>query len=320
MARFLRLRTNAPARSSARPDRLRAGEVERAGARLLTWGFRGCVALTLVVVCGTLAVLLAGSLPFFAAAPWGELFSQSLWTPFHEDPRLSFRLPLFATLQICAGAAALAAPLAVPTAVFLEYYASGPIRSALDRLTGALASVPTIVLAFLAVGFVAPSLRKIWPGMDIFSGLAACATLAVMILPTIISVSRRSLRTVPDAVARDAVALGSTKGRVILKIALPTAWRGILGSVLLGMARVAGETMIVTLAAGQQARWSLSPLEGLQPLAGYILRVTTANAPTVARPDIHALFAAAALLAGLAAALGLAGRGLLRAQLRAPSG
>jgi len=109
--------------------------------------------------------------------------------------------------------------------------------------------------------------------------LAGGLILAIMILPTIASLSEDVLRAVPRSLREAAYALGSTKFDVTVRVVVPSALSGIVAAVLLGISRAVGETMAVTLAAGATPRLTLNPLESIQTMTAYIVQVSLGDTP-----------------------------------------
>ncbi len=263
-------------------------------------------AATAVVVLGVLAV---GAGRFFSeVAPWRFLAGPE-WAPFAEDPRFG-ALPLaVATGQITAGAIGVAAPLGLLSAVYMQHYAGPRAGRAASAAVAALAAVPTVVFGYVALNAVTPALRAVLPGIEAFNGASATIVVGLMITPTVAFLARESLAAVPPSLLEAGTALGASRGQVVVRIIAPAAIRGLAASLLLAMARAAGETMIVTMAAGSRADLAWSPLEGARTLTAFLAQANLGDTSS-GGPDAQAALAVAALLFAVTCAVHAAGRTL----------
>lgn len=263
--------------------------------------FLGCAILSAATAAAVVTVLLLETVLFF---------TEVAWTPISDEPRFGVLPLLAATAQITVGAAVFAVPAGLITAVFLQHYAGARTARVLTAATALLASVPTVVYGYFALNFVTPALRNIWPGTEAFNGASACLVVGLMILPTIVVLSRDALASVPESLLEAGLALGATKGRMVTRVLVPAASRGVVAAVFLAMARAAGETMIVTLAAGNQGRLTWNPLEGLRTLTAFIAQSSMGD-PASGSIEYRSLFAAGAILCVVTYAMHTASRALL---------
>jgi phosphate transport system permease protein len=167
-----------------------------------------------------------------------------------------------------------------------------------ELVAGTIAGVPTVVYAFFALTFITDDFLRPVLGTErvpIFNSLSASLVMAVMILPTIASVSEDAMANVPRELREAAYGLGSTRLEVATKVVFPAALSGIIAAILLAIARVIGETMIVAVAAGSTPNLTLMPLESIQTMTGFMLQVALGD---VARGDIQytSLFAVGSAL------------------------
>jgi phosphate transport system permease protein len=233
---------------------------------------RGLVAVGGAAACFVGFVLFAVALtvfdlalPSIRALGFGFLGS-SRWDPAHgELGALPF---LFGTVVTSVVALLLAVPVAVGVAVFLTDLGPPALRRPVAALVELLAAVPGVVYGLWASIVLAPLLRTtIEPALEstlgflpLFRGpkigvgmLCASLVLAVMILPTIASISREVLRAVPTELREGGLALGATRWDVVRRIVLPHAKSGIFGAILLGFGRAVGETLAVAMVIGSRA-------------------------------------------------------------------
>ncbi len=272
--------------------------------------FLACTLLTAGTAATLLGVMAVGTGQFFAeVSPW-RFLTGSTWAPFAEDPRFGVAPLLAATGQITAGAVAVAAPLGTLSAVYVQYYAAPRPQRAATAALALLASVPTVVFAYVAVSAVAPVLSAALPGAGALGGAAATIVVGLAITPTVAFLAREALAAVPRALLEAGTALGASRGQVVARVAAPAAARGLVAALLLAAARAAGETMIVAMAAGSHAELAWSPLEGARTLTAFLAQAGLGDA----RPgslDAQAVLAVATLLFAVTCAVHAVGRALL---------
>jgi phosphate transport system permease protein len=152
-----------------------------------------------------------------------------------------------------------------------------------------------VVYGYFALLFVTPLLQKIVPALATFNALSAGLVMGIMLLPMISSLSEDALYAVPQNLREAAYALGSSKYQVCLYVVIPAAFSGITAACILAISRAIGETMIVAIAAGQQAVLSLNPLTPIQTMTAYIVQVSLGDTPT-GTLEYHTIFAVAMAL------------------------
>ena len=188
-------------------------------------------------------------------------------------------LPLVTgTLVIAGGTLLIAAPLGIASAVYLSEFAGGRMRAIAKPVIEVLAGIPSIVYGFFALMVISPFLRENL-GADYFNALAAIIVMAVMTLPIIVSISDDAMRAVPQHLRAASYALGATRWETSTRVVMPAASSGIMASLLLGLGRALGETMVVLLAAGNVATLTLNPLREMQTMTAYIAQVATGDVP-----------------------------------------
>src|SRR5690606_25243086 len=137
----------------------------------------------------------------------------------------------------------------------------GRVRDGGGTLRDAFAAVHAALAPAYALTVVTPFLKNIFPELSTFNALSAGLVMGIMIIPLISSLSEDALHAVPNSLREAAFGLGSTRFQTSFKVLMPAASSGILVSVILAISRAIGETMIVTIAAGQQPNLTLNPLE-----------------------------------------------------------
>jgi len=181
-------------------------------------------------------------------------FVGSEWGPTLAHPRYGF-LPLLASTLLITGIALLiASPIAIGAALYVSEIAPARLREWLKPVIELLASVPTVVLGYFGLMILAPGLVSVLPeaaGMQ--SGralLTAALMMAVLLIPTIMTVAEDALRNVPQTLRDGGVALGLTNEETLKRVLMPAAKAGVWAAILLGFARAIGETMIVWILSG----------------------------------------------------------------------
>jgi phosphate transport system permease protein len=267
------------------PPELRiARRKARTGERLIINALFLCAVLSVAVTVGIIAVLLFDTVEFFRQSSLAKFLTGTAWAP-GQGAGVGGRygvLPLLnGTLMIGLGSLVVGLPLGVLTAIYLSEYAGNRVRGVLKPTLEILAGIPTVVVGFFALQFVTPSLlRPIFGEERVFIFNAASGSIAVglMILPIIASISEDAMRAVPSSLREAAFGLGSTKRQVSLRVVVPAALSGIAASVILGLSRAVGETMAVTIAAGNSPKLTLNFFESIQTLTASIAQTVRGEA------------------------------------------
>lgn len=241
-----------------------------------------CATVSLLTTAAIVLALFGETVSFFRDVSFTEFFFGTEWQAL-IPPNEKFGIwPLVAgTANVVLWSMVFALPLGLAAAVYLSEYAHPRTRKVLKPILEALAGVPTVVYAFFALTFVTEDVLRPVLGDDrvpFFNSLSASLMLAVMILPTIASVSEDAMANVPRELREGAYGLGATRLEVAFRVVLPAALSGIIAAVLLGIARVVGETMIVAVAAGSTPNLTLDPLATIQTMTGYMLQVGLGDA------------------------------------------
>jgi len=254
-----------------------------------------CAALSVLTTAGILYVLFGESWNFFReVSPW-EFLTGTKWAPLFQ-PRHFGVLPLVAgTMMIVVISGALALPMGLAIGIYLSEYASPFQRKTVKPFLEILAGIPTIVYGYFALTFVTPLLQKALPDLQIFNGLSAGIVVGVMILPMVASLTEDALRAVPTSLRQGGYALGATSWQVSLSIVVPAALSGISSAFILALSRAFGETMAVTIAAGQTPRLTLDPQQSVQTMTAFIVQISKGDTP-YGTIEYYTLFAVALVL------------------------
>jgi phosphate transport system permease protein len=243
------------------------------------WLLFACAALSTLVTAGIVLVLLRETLTFFAQVSPIEYLTGTEWTPQFREQNFGVLPLLTGSLLIAAGAAIVAVPTGLLTAIYLSEYARERTRAVLKPTLEILAGIPTVVYGYFALTFVTPIIRAVWPGTDIFNAASASIVMGIMIIPMVSSLSEDAMSAVPRSLREAAYALGATKVEVATRTVVPAALSGIIASFILAVSRAIGETMIVTIAAGAQPALTLNPFRSVQTMTAYIAQTAQGEAP-----------------------------------------
>lgn len=298
---------------------MRSGEANTGDRafRLLTASVAALVVVTLLAIAVTVGKDAWPSLQRFGL----QFVTEQRWDPVHE---IFGALPfVYGTLVSSLVALIIAVPLALGAAITLAELAPRAVRETLGFLIELLAAVPSVVYGLWGIFVLAPWLRDVGQPtlgamlgfLPIFSGaqrgfgmLAGGLILAVMILPTIASVSREVLLAVPDTLREGALALGATRWETIRRVVMPYARSGIVGAIILGLGRALGETMAVTMVIGNRPEIAASLFA-----PAYTMASVLANEFSEATGKLHvsALTAVAFLLLAITLLLNVIARVLV---------
>ena len=241
------MENNAPAAAvQAKPS---TSQFKENAMRIL---FIVCACVSILAVALICVFLFANGLPtIFEIGPLNFLLGTE-WRPSNDIYGI---FPMIVgSIYVTAGALIVGVPVGLLTAMYLSFFASERIKKILLPAIQLLAGIPSVVYGFFGVMVLVPWVAALadpfdGSGMSMFT---ASLVLGIMILPTIITVSKTSLDAVPGSYYEGSLALGATHERSVFTIMLPAAKSGVLSAVILGVGRAIGETMAVIMVAGNQ--------------------------------------------------------------------
>ena len=224
-----------------------------------------------VLLLGLIVVFLfREGVPLFQHVSVSKFIFGQAWYPTYDPPEYGIWPLIIGSLVVTFFACLIAVPLGVLSAVYISEIAPMSIKEALKAIIELLAGLPSVVLGFFGMVIVAPWLQETF---DLPTGLNivnASVMLAIMAIPTISSISEDALYAVPREFKEASYALGATKYETIIKVIIPSALSGISTAVILGMARVMGETMVVLMVAGGAAAIPESIFDPVRPMPASI--------------------------------------------------
>jgi len=239
-----------------------------------------CAFVSIFTTVAIIATLLGETVGFFQEVSIIDFLTDTKWTPLFKPQHFGILPPLAGTLLVAIGAAVIALPVGLITAIFLSEYAPSCLRSIVKPVLEVLAGIPTVVLGFFALTFLSPSIvQALFPQARIFNAASASIAVAIMIIPLVSSLSEDAMSAVPRSLREGAYALGATQFEVARRVVVPAALSGIMASFILAVSRAIGETMIVALAAGATPNLTWNPLDSVQTMTAYIVQVSMGDTP-----------------------------------------
>jgi phosphate transport system permease protein len=232
--------------------------------------------ISISITLGIVYILSVEAVKFFSdgGISLKAFFTGTEWQPVIKQFGI---LPLAtSTLLTSTIAMAVAAPLGIFAAIYMSEYAGAVFKSRIKPVLEILAGIPTIVYGYFALTFITPVLKHIFGPdvVDVYNTGSAGLAMGILIFPMIASMSEDALSAVPSGLRQAAYGLGATKLEVSTGIILPSAMSGIMASLIMGLSRAVGETMIVALAAGAGSNLTLNPLKSAETMTGYIARIS----------------------------------------------
>ena len=219
-----------------------------------------CAVAAIFAVCAITLYLFAKGLPALDRVGVGELLFGTVWKPTAAEPSFGIAYIILSSIVGTAASVLLGVPIGLLTAVFLTEVSGKTLAKAVQPAVELLAAIPSVIYGLLGMMLLNPLLYKLEKAL--FAGssthrytggadlLAAVIVLAIMILPTVISVSASAIRAVPGSLRAASLALGASKMQTIRRVTVPAAKSGILTGVVLGIGRALGEAMAINMVAG----------------------------------------------------------------------
>lgn len=219
-----------------------------------------CAVVAIFAVCAITLYLFAKGLPALHKVGVGDLLFGTVWKPTAAEPSFGIAYIILSSIVGTAASVLLGVPVGLLTAVFLTEVSGKTLAKVVQPAVELLAAIPSVIYGLLGMMLLNPLLYKLEKA--VFAGssthrytggadlLAAVIVLAIMILPTVISVSASAIRAVPGSLRAASLALGASKMQTIRRVTVPAAKSGILTGVVLGIGRALGEAMAINMVAG----------------------------------------------------------------------
>ena len=227
--------------------------------------------LAILILGGIFALLFFKAYPAFQELGFIEFFGGAVWNPTsYSKVQYGILSLINSSLMVTLGALLIAIPLGVACAAFLSHIASPRMREILKPAIEVLAAIPSVVVGFLGIVLVNPMISRVFGVSHGLTALNGSILLAIMSLPTIISLSEDALRAVPRSYKEASLALGASRWQTLVRVSVPAALSGIIASIMLGMGRAIGETMTVLMATGNAPALTFNFLEAIQTMTATI--------------------------------------------------
>ena len=250
----------------------------REGTMKVVFLLTACISiLAVALIC---IFLFANGIPTMHKIGLGKFLFGMVWAP-NQDLYGIFPM-IIASILVTGGAILIGVPLGLLCALYLARFCPKRLYSVLKPAVDLLAGIPSVVYGFFGMIVLVPAVQamvktpffktvlhvKSGKGMSLFT---AAVLLGIMILPTIITVSKTSLDAVPNSYYEGSLALGATHERSVFCAVLPAARSGVLSAVILGIGRAIGETMAVVMVAGNQTWMPKGLFQGLRTMTSNIV-------------------------------------------------
>lgn len=253
--------------------------------------FKGTGLLTIALLAGIFIMLFFNSILFFFKISPLDFFTGSQWDP---ETHYSILPLLVSTFLVAVGSMLIAVPLGILTAAYLSELAPRKLQMFLKPIIEMLAAIPSVAIGFLGIVLVGPKLAHIFGIQNGLNALNGSILLAIMALPTIVTISEDAINAVPKSHREASLALGANKWETLFKVSLPAALPGLIAAVMLGLGRALGETMTVLMATGNAAAIPKGFLDSVRTITATIA-IEMGEVP-YQTTHYFALFAIAALL------------------------
>ena len=262
--------------AQARPDLRIAPSRRRREAAVRTM-FLAAAALSIVISATIVLTLIGNAVAFVVRVDLAALSTDG-WFP--RRGMYDIATIVAGTVVVSAIAMAVAAPLGIGAAIYLSEYAGGRSRRTLKPIVEILAAIPSVVLGFFALSFISPHIvRALFGGAPLFNMLSAGIAVGILITPLVASIAEDAMHAVPNSLREASYGLGARKRATSMFVVVPAAISGIVASLIIGLSRGIGETMVVAIAAGAVggSLFSLDPCQPGQTMTAAMTALATGS-------------------------------------------
>ncbi|MBP7188252.1 MAG: phosphate ABC transporter permease subunit PstC [Ruminococcus sp.] len=219
----------------------------------MRWLFTVCGFLSIIFVIVITAFLVSSGVPAIGEIGIREFLFGTTWASTAKNPEYGILPFILSSVYGTFGAILIGVPFGVLCAVFLAKSSSRKASSVFSSVIELMSGIPSVVYGLVGMIVIVPNVRELFGLPDGANLFSAIIVLAIMILPSVISISQTAIQAVPHEYEEASLALGATKTETIFKVTLPAAKSGILASIVLGIGRALGEAMAVMMVAGNVA-------------------------------------------------------------------
>jgi phosphate transport system permease protein len=268
--------------------------------------FQAAAVASILISALIVASLLGKAVNWILNVDLGSLWSSG-WFP--RRGIFDLKTIIVGTLLVTGIAMLVATPLGLGAAMYLSEYARPRLRRVLKPILEILASIPSVVLGVFALTFISPQLvQRFFADAGVFNIAAAGIAVGVLVTPLVASISEDAMKAVPMALREASYGLGARKRTTSLTVVFPAAVSGIVASLIVGMSRAIGETMVVAIAAGGTggSALTLDPTQPGQTMTGAMTALAIGSDQVRGADDAFpSLFFVGLLLFGMTLALNL---------------
>ncbi|MEO0894847.1 MAG: phosphate ABC transporter permease subunit PstC [Bacteroidota bacterium] len=239
--------------------------------RLFRGIFFGAGLVAVLILVGIFLMLLSNGIRTFREVNFFDFLFSSTWNPSaYGESSYGIGSMLVSTLMVTFGAMVIAIPLGVGSAAYLSEVAHPTVREIVKPMIEMLAGIPSVVIGFLGIVLLGPAIADTFGLNNGLNALNGSILLAVMALPTIVSVAEDAIRAVPDSFKEASYALGGNKWTTLTRVTLPASFSGIIAAIVLGMGRAIGETMTVLMVTGNNLSMPSGYFDSIRTLTATI--------------------------------------------------
>lgn len=239
--------------------------------RLLHYFFLANGLLAVIILLAIFSLLFTEGFPALKKVGLGDFFLSANWNPTSpEKESYGILAMIVSTMMVTVGALLIAVPIGIACAAYIADVAHRRVREIIKPVIEILAGIPSVVVGFLGIVLVGPLLAKLFGTSNGLNAVNGSILLAVMSLPTIISISEDAIVSVPQEYKNASLALGANKWQTLIRVTIPAALSGIIAAVMLGMGRAIGETMTVLMACGNAPAMPHSFLDSVRTMTATI--------------------------------------------------
>jgi phosphate transport system permease protein len=231
---------------------------------------RVAASTAILIVVLIFAFLFKEAFPFIRDPGLSALVG-TRWVPESFQQALYGILPLVSgSVLVTALALLFAVPVSVAGAVYISELAGPREREILKPFIELVAAIPSVVLGFFGLIVLAPAVKAVFHLNSGLTAMTGALLLALMAIPTIVTISEDAIRNVPAAYKEASMALGASRLQTVWRVTVPAALSGIVAGVMLGMGRIIGETMVVLMVTGNAAILTFSPFESVRTMTATV--------------------------------------------------
>ncbi len=271
--------------------------------------FFTAAAASVVISVLILVVLFRGLLTFMGKIDWDfSLLNDTGWFPRRD--RFDLTTILAGSLVMGVISLIVAVPFGLGTAIYLSEYAPSRVRSVLKPVIEVLAGMPSVVVGFFALSFIAPDFtQKLFSDSDPKNMLVAGLGIGILVIPIMASVSEDALRSVPGSLREASYGIGARKVTTVVKVVLPAAVSGLVAAFIIAASRAIGETMVATMAGGLDGSgpYAISPLDKGLSMTGAMTNAAGGTDNVQGSAPYYALFLVGFILFTITLTLNLIG-------------